>query len=149
MYFLRRLIDNEHDAANVLQDVWLHVFRGLRSLRDDSRLAPWLYMIARRTAMNHHRSKYARREKITSDVADMDTGDDEDEPLNLENAELVHFGLNQLALSDCEILTLSFLDDLSTREIAAVLEIPEGTVKSRLFKARRELRRVLEKEVAS
>jgi len=58
----------------------------------------------------------------------------------------VHYGLNQLGLAECEILTLSFLDDLSTREIATVLEIPEGTVKSRLFKARRELRRVLEKE---
>ena len=46
-----------------------------------------------------------------------------------------------------EVLTLFFLDDLTISEIAALLEIPEGTVKSRLFKARRDLRRVLEEEV--
>lgn len=146
MYYLRRLIDNEHDAANALQDVWMQTFRGIGSLRDGSRLAPWLYMIARRTAMNHFRSKYRRRESLTAEVTAAEACN-EDEPLNLENAELVHFGLNQLALFECEVLTLSFLEDLSIAEIAAVLEIPEGTVKSRLFKARRELRRILEKEV--
>ena len=64
------LIDHEHDATNALQDVWLNAFRGIRSLRDSSRLAPWLYTIARRTAMNHFRSKYARRETQTSEVID-------------------------------------------------------------------------------
>ncbi len=146
MYYLRRLIDNEHDAANALQDVWLQAFRGIRSLRDDSRLAPWLYTIARRTAMNHFRSEYTRRETLACEVIEHETNDDLDEQLNLENAELVHFGLSRIGLPEREVLTLSFLDDLSTSEIAALLEIPAGTVKSRLFKARRDLRRVLEKE---
>jgi len=146
MYYLRRLIDNEHDATNALQEVWLQAFRGLRSLRDSSRLAPWLYTIARRTAISHFRSKYARRETLTAELIDNETNDVPDEQLNLENAELVHFGLNRLGLPEREVLTLSFLDDLTTNEIAALLEIPAGTVKSRLFKARRDLRRILEAE---
>jgi RNA polymerase sigma-70 factor (ECF subfamily) len=146
MYYLRRLIDNEHDATNALQDVWLQAFRGLRSLRDSSRLAPWLYTIARRTAMNHFRSKFARRETLTAEVIENETIEVPDEHLNLENAELVHFGLNRLGLHEREVLTLCFLDDLTINEIAALLEIPAGTVKSRLFKARRDLRRILEAE---
>jgi len=147
LYYLRRLIDHEQDATNALQEVWLHAFRGLRSLQDGSRLAPWLYTIARRTAMNHFRSDYARREETDSEAIADETDDVPDEQLRLENAELVHFGLGQLGLPEREALTLFFLEDLTIGEIAGLLEIPAGTVKSRLFKARRDLRRVLEKEV--
>jgi len=146
LYYLRRLIDHEHDATNALQDVWLNAFRNIRSLRESSRLAPWLYTIARRAAMNHFRSQYARRETQASDEIADETNDVPDEQLNLENAELVHFGLGRLGLPEREALTLYFLDDLSVGEIAALLEIPEGTVKSRLYKARRDLRRVLKEE---
>jgi RNA polymerase sigma-70 factor (ECF subfamily) len=72
--------------------------------------------------------------------------DEREEELILENAELVHLGLGQLGIQEREVLTLFFLDDLRIGEIGAVLEIPEGTVKSRLFKARRDLRRILEME---
>jgi RNA polymerase sigma-70 factor (ECF subfamily) len=109
-------------------------------------LAPWLYTIARRTAMNHYRSAYARRETLIAEPLDNETNELPDEQLHLENAELVHFGLGRLGLPEREVLTLAFLDDLSVGEIAALLEIPEGTVKSRLFKARRDLRRVLQAE---
>jgi RNA polymerase sigma factor (sigma-70 family) len=147
MYYLRRLIEHEHDATNALQEVWLNAFRNIGSLRDTSRLAPWLYTIARRSAMNHFRSQYSRRETQTCERIENQTVELQEEQVDLENAELVHVGLGQLGLSEREVLTLFFLDDLSICEIAALLDIPEGTVKSRLFKARRDLRRILEKEV--
>jgi RNA polymerase sigma-70 factor (ECF subfamily) len=146
LYYLRRLIDHEHDATNALQEVWLQAFRGIRRLRDRSRLAPWLYTIARRTAMNHFRTQFARRESTDGEVIAESISEDSDEQLDLENAELVHFGLGRLGLPEREALTLFFLDDLSTGEIAELLEIPAGTVKSRLHKARRDLRRILEAE---
>jgi RNA polymerase sigma-70 factor (ECF subfamily) len=145
-YYLRRLIDHDHDAANVLQDVWLQVFRGLGTLREDARLAPWLYTIARRAAMTHYRRDYARREETSPVTVDAETDDAPDEQLRLENAELVHYGLGQIALPEREVLTLFFLEDLTLQEIAVLLEIPVGTVKSRLFKARCDLRRVLSRE---
>jgi RNA polymerase sigma-70 factor (ECF subfamily) len=144
LYYLRRMISDEHDAANAVQEVWLNAFRGLGSLRQGSRLAPWLYTIARRTAMNHFRSKYAHQEPVDLAADEPDTGNDEQ--LTLENAELVHFGLSRLRLEEREVLTLYFLNDLTIGEIAALLEIPSGTVKSRLSKARSDLRRVLEVE---
>jgi RNA polymerase sigma-70 factor (ECF subfamily) len=146
LYYLRRLIDHEHDARNVLQDVWLNVFRGIRALRSGDRLAPWLYTIARRTAMTHFRRDFSRREETSADEWGDVGAEEPDEQVRLENAEFVHYGLSQLALPDREVLTLFFLEDLTIDEMAAVLGIPSGTVKSRLFKARRDLRRVLEKE---
>jgi RNA polymerase sigma-70 factor (ECF subfamily) len=146
LYYLRRLIDDEHDATNALQEVWLHAFRGVHGLKNDSRLAPWLYRIARRTAMNHFRSRYARREEIKSEaVADV-VDDNPDTQLHFENAELVHYAFARLGLPEREALTLYFLEDLTVAEMAELLEIPTGTVKSRLFKARQDLRRVLERE---
>jgi RNA polymerase sigma-70 factor (ECF subfamily) len=146
LYYMRRLIDHEDDATNALQEVWLHVFRGIHSLDNRSRLAPWLYTIARRTAMNHFRRDYARPEQSAPELIDSQIDDMGDEQLQLENAELVHFGLRRLERPERELLTLYFLEDLSIAEVAQLLEIPTGTVKSRLSKARRELKRVLETE---
>ena len=67
--------------------------------------------------------------------------------VRFDNAELVHFGLGRIGIAGREVLTLYFLEDLSTGEIAEVLGIPVGTVKSRLHKARHDLRRELEIEV--
>lgn len=147
-YFLRRLIDHEHDAANVLQEVWLGAFRNIGSLRQDARLAPWLYTIARRAAMNHYRGRYAHDAAPAADIESHEPTSDRDEQLDVDNAELIHFGLSRLPLPEREILTLYFLDDLSIAEIATVLEIPAGTVKSRLSKARGSLRRILDEEAA-
>ncbi len=61
-----------------------------------------------------------------------------------ENAEAVHWGLWQIKPVFREVLTLFFLQDLSIDEIAEVLSVPTGTVKSRLYYARKQLRKILE-----
>ena len=145
LYYLRRLISHEEDATNALQEVWLAAVRGIHHLRDDSRLAPWLYTIARRTAMTHFRQDYSRLEESSSDQVDQVSDDAFEEQMQFDNAELVHHGLQQLGLPEREVLTLHFLEDLTTGEIATLLGIPTGTVKSRMFKARNDLRRVLDR----
>lgn len=148
LYYLRRLIDHEQDATNALQEVWLQAFRGIGSLRDGSRLAPWLYTLARRSAMNHWRSSYAHHEEPAPEQLAEQPDDAPDEQLQFENAELVHRGLSQLGRPEREALTLYFLEDLTIGEMAELLGIPAGTVKSRLFKARCDLRRVLAREIS-
>jgi RNA polymerase sigma-70 factor (ECF subfamily) len=145
-YYLRRLIDDEQEATNTLQEVWLSAIRGINSLKDGSRLAPWLYTIARRTAMNHYRQRYANLEEAASELVANERDDGPDQEDELENVELVHYGLGQLGLVEREVLTLFFLEDLTLKEIARLLDVPTGTIKSRLFKARRDLRRVIERE---
>jgi len=69
-------------------------------------------------------------------------------PSQVRMAEAVHRALDELSLAHREALTLHFLQDLSLEQIANVLEVPIGTVKSRLHHAKRELRKVLEREVS-
>jgi RNA polymerase sigma factor (sigma-70 family) len=142
LYYLRRMARSEGEAVAWLQDTWVRVFTSLGTLSDPARLAAWLYMIARRVALrNLGAIAEARGDEI--DVHDgADPG--RDTLRELEDAEAVHWGLDRLAPAQREVLVLFFLEDLSLREIAEVLGIPVGTVKSRLHTARGELRSLLE-----
>jgi RNA polymerase sigma-70 factor (ECF subfamily) len=74
--------------------------------------------------------------------------DQDDTEFDRENAEQVHVALRRLPAVQREVLTLFFLEDLAIEEIADVVGIPPGTVKSRLFHAKRALRKILEEESA-
>lgn len=143
LYYLRRLVSDEQAAWCILQDVWVKVLRGIPSLRETDRLAPWLYSIARNTAMSHLRGRYSLREEPAFAA---DEAEQQDSVEEFDNAELVHYGLQQIGVIEREVLTLCFLRDLSIAEIASVLQVPSGTVKSRLSRARRQLRQVLLRE---
>lgn len=144
-YYIRRLVDDEQDAWQILQETWVKVLRGIKKLREPRKLPAWLYSIARKTAMSHLRAEYSNRAKLEEDEKLCDVEDDA-KNLPFENAEEVHYGLDRISLPHREIVTLFFLQDLSTKEIAEVLSIPTGTVKSRLYYAKRALKRVLEEE---
>jgi RNA polymerase sigma-70 factor (ECF subfamily) len=145
-YYIRRLIDDDDQAAQLVQDVWVHVLRGLSMLRQVDRLAPWLYTIARRVVMTHLRARYNTTPAISADAIEVADDDDHDDGTAFDRAELVHYGLQRIGWVEREVLTLFFLQDLSIDEIARVLDVPPGTVKSRLARARKELRSVLEQE---
>lgn len=147
-YYIRRLIDDEQDAWQVLQQTWLEALRGIRKLREPRKLPAWLYRIARNTAISHLRTEYARQALLAQSATDCSIVDGEDN-LAFEDAEQVHYGLGRISLHHREVLTLFFLQDLRLEEIAAVLGIPVGTVKSRLNYAKRALKAVLEKEAGS
>jgi RNA polymerase sigma-70 factor (ECF subfamily) len=145
LYYVRRLVATEEDAWDVLQQTWMKVLKGIRSLDNPQRLSVWLYRIARFTAISHWRGHYRVQSRMqeSSDVADL-AGSEED--CRFENAEQVHLALTRISLVHREVLTLHFLEDLSLDQMAEVLDIPLGTVKSRLCYAKRALRAVLERE---
>ena len=66
--------------------------------------------------------------------------------VRFENADQVHYGLSQISLPHREVLTLYFLEDFLVEDIAQILDIPAGTVKSRLHHAKRALKDVIQKE---
>lgn len=144
-YYVRRLVDNEQDAWDILQEIWLKVVRSIKSLREPRRLPAWLYRIARNTAMSYFRTQHSKIVLINEDE-NTSYIDGNDEHFHFEDAEQVHYGLGQISLPHREVLTLYFLHDISLEEIAEVLNIPLGTVKSRLHYAKSALRTVLEKE---
>jgi RNA polymerase sigma-70 factor (ECF subfamily) len=143
LYFVRRLVRDEADAWDVLQKTWLKVLHGISGLSDPCSLTPWLYRVARNTALSHVRLHEPYCEPLT-DRADAVADTSANGQPQWENAEQVHRGLLALSLPHREVLTLFFLEDLSVDEVASVLGVPPGTVKSRLHYAKLELRKALE-----
>ena len=140
--YVRRLTNSDEVANEIVQDVWLRVLRGLNRLRDGSKLRAWLFGIARRTLMDRLREQYAAPVMSDVDVGDLavDAAADDSE----EDLAAVQEALAQLPVVERETLTLFYLRELSLGEVADVLDVPIGTVKSRLFRARKLLRREVE-----
>lgn len=148
-YYIRRLVPQESDAWDVLQQTWLGAYENIRGLADPRMLAAWLYRIARNKAISHRRSSGSARTAELTEIIGEPAAEDEGDALEeFENAEAVHRALDELSLAHREALTLHFLQDLSLEQIADVMDVPIGTVKSRLHHAKRELRKVLEREVS-
>ena len=140
--YARRLTGGEEAADDVVQDVWLRILRGLPGLREPARLRPWIFGIARRVLMDRLRAQYAAPPIADVDVGDL--GDADDPRSDPGDMELLHGELASLPVLEREVLVLFYLDELSLTELAEVLAIPVGTAKSRLFRARRTLRRRLD-----
>ena len=140
-YYLRRLTTSEADAWELLQETWLKLFRSLGSLRDPQAFPAFLYKTARNTALSRLRKRgFAEVENYPDEVHDDSAGDDISA---FDNAEQVHHALDQLPLLQREALTLYFLEDLSLDEMATTLDVPLGTVKSRLHYAKLAMRKIL------
>ncbi len=144
-YYIRRMIGDSGDAFDVMQDVWILVFRRLSTLKAPEAFRVWLYRIAHDVSVSHLRRR-SRLPQKTIDVAVQDEVDDWDEFQALENAELVHRTLEQLSPVHREVLTLRFLEELDLADIAHVVGCEVGTVKSRLHYAKRALRQQIEGE---
>lgn len=143
-YFIRRVVQNEARAWDVLQETWIRAFAGLRKGFAHSGLKAWLYRVARNTAINHVRDE-SRQHAALAERFDEQSGLEDSSGFCSDDAEEIHHALDRLDLSDREALTLYFLEDMSVREIAEVVGVPEGTVKSRLHFAKQRLRKILEK----
>ena len=142
--YIRRVAGSDDAAWDVAQDVWLRVLRGIARLRDATSLRPWLFGIARRALMDRLRHQYATPEDPAVDLATLpaNAGADDSE----DDLEAMDRQLARLPVIEREVLTLFYLRELSLTEVADVLGVPVGTVKSRLFRARRQLRRALDTE---
>ena len=137
-YYLRRIVENENDVLDVLQETWLAVFQNIRKLQDPLRFSAWLYQIGHNKAVSLLR-KENRHSQVTdeqmADCCERDTVISADQ----ERAELVHKALERLKLAHREVLTLYFLEGFSIKQMAQIIGVPEGTAKSRLYYAKNKL----------
>jgi RNA polymerase sigma-70 factor (ECF subfamily) len=142
-----RLIGERDAAADVAQEAWLAIVRGLHGLDDPAAFRPWALRIAANKCRDWIRRKQRSRrrlrgharcaESLAAEV--MASGEAADEPVSSLRAAIATLPLDRQAL-----LSMFYVQQLPVAEIAAVLGVPEGTVKSRLFHARRKLRATLE-----
>jgi RNA polymerase sigma-70 factor (ECF subfamily) len=144
LYYVTKLTGDADVAPDVLQQIWLVAFDRIGKLREPAALRTWLYRIARGTALNRIRSDVTRR-RIEKEAAVVANADSMEQP-QFDDADVgaLHAALDLLDERRREVLVLHFLDDLSIEEIAEVVGVPPGTVKSRIYHAKRELRELLE-----
>lgn len=140
-----RLTDDEQAAWDVLQEAWIVISRRIRRLDDPSAFPAWAYRIT----SNKSRDWIRRRQRMRR--ADEAYGQRWQEAENDGNhADRQHADLRDALASlpgrDRAILSFRYEDGFSTAEIAGILRIPSGTVKSRLHHARQRLRRFLEED---
>lgn len=142
LYYATSLTGNQDAALDVLQDVWLKVVHSIQKLKDPGSLRPWLYAITHGVAVDRIRRDY-RRDK--AEQAQLDDVLNLDEPsFDKEDATAIRDALSRLGVKHREVLVLHFLQDLSVLEIANVVGCSEGTVKSRIHYAKRQLKQILE-----
>jgi RNA polymerase sigma-70 factor, ECF subfamily len=146
---IAHIVENNTDAADVLQDVFLKVFRGICHFHGDSSLKTWIYRIAVHEASNHRRGwiRRHRREPFSLEettqpaVSLEDRGETPYQALEqLERQMLVKRALASLAQPYRTVVVLREIEGLSYEEIAKVVGVAEGTVKSRLMRGRELLR---------
>ena len=128
------------DAADLTQQVFLQVFRRIDQFSGQAQIGTWIYRVAVNEALQHlRRSKRVRLRILEQEPMD----DSSDTNENIDDKELLEQALVRLELDLRSAFLLREVEGLSYREIADTLQIPEGTVGSRLNRARRELRRYL------
>jgi len=150
-----RLADNPEDAADVVQDVFIKIFRNVGSFRGDSSLKTWIYRIAVNQARNQRRwfGRHQRQEVALEPEPGESQGyqdwlqDPAPSPFELtldgETQALVEAALQEVPSAFRAALVLRELDGLSYEQIAEVLEITLGTVKSRILRGREALKKSL------
>jgi RNA polymerase sigma-70 factor (ECF subfamily) len=139
-YFLRKMLRESGAAEDALQEVWLDVYRGMPRLADPGALAAWLYRVARCRAYRALRRR--RRPHVPLEEA-QEAEAPAEEDFSAEDAARIHAALEWLAPEHREVLVLRFLEDMSYDDVARVTGCALGTVKSRLYHAKRALRRAL------
>jgi RNA polymerase sigma-70 factor (ECF subfamily) len=136
-YYVRRLSVEEGRVDDVLQEVWLLVFRGLARLRRPRALPVWLYRITRNAALAEQ-----RRARITVGLEQepsAPSGADTEPDLTPEDAARIRACLDGLSADHREVLVLRFFGGLSYEDIADIVGSPLGTVRSRLHHAKKAL----------
>lgn len=149
--FLFHFTGHPSEAEDVAQETFLMVHRKLHLHQSGQPFTGWLFTIARNLAVSHHRKRApAPYDPEVVAGAIRDVSDSPEEALLMkEAADEVHLSLQRLPEEFREVLILRYLLDLPLQDVAQLLEIPEGTAKSRVFKARNQLRDIMVKNVGN
>jgi RNA polymerase sigma-70 factor, ECF subfamily len=148
------MVRNQEDARDITQEAFVKAFKGMKDFRRESGFYTWIYRIAMNLAIDFTR-KHARRESEEFDEALATRGEDgtiadihhEESPARqLERRELytrIMDAMQHLPDDQRQVLLLRELEGLQYREISEIMGVPEGTVMSRLFYARKKLQKLL------
>ena len=140
-FYLRRLTGDIDSVDDILQDVWLDVFRKLPKLQSPRAFPVWLYRIARNKGfyMLRRRRRLPESLKNEADIPAVPESGEEEE-FSPEDAAQIYVCLDKLSLKHREVLLLRFLAEMTYEDVADVVGCSVGTVRSRIYYAKQTLK---------
>ena len=144
--YVYELVHQEQTSLDIVQETFINAARYINTLARDEKFGSWLFNIAHQKCIQHWRKQQPG--EVTIDPLDEDFPEPEPGPQELlirkEQEEAFMKVLDQLAVPHRAVLLLHFVEDFSLEEIASITGTKIGTVKSRLYYARKALRKLLE-----
>jgi RNA polymerase sigma-70 factor (ECF subfamily) len=143
---VRSILGDRDDVEDVLQNAFIKVYRGLHSFQGRSKLSTWIYQIARNeaiTALHRRPVEYQPVDEIDRPAPDTDNPERQYE--NSELREHLEAALSHLQQDHRMAIELHYLGEHSYEEIAEIMDIPIGTVKTYIYRGKIELRRIMTK----
>ena len=148
--YVSRMISVREDAEDIVQECFIKMYKKLSTYNPDQSFKTWVYAIATNTVYDFLRSKRVKKESLTLDAheADSDSGQNETKDLSdtyeiIEREMDISRGLVEIKPAYRTVLLLFYKEELSCDAIADMLQIPIGTVKTNLFRARKALKLAL------
>lgn len=142
-----RMSNNRQDAEDITQKVFVRVFGKIESFRGDSAFSSWLYRLAANVCINHFRKEKRRKQSFSNQIEDyekMNSNPVKEETQKANIRPYLEKAIRALPEGYRMIFILYDMQGYSHKEIGAMLNISEGTSKSQLHKARKELKQSLE-----
>lgn len=131
---------------DLVQEVFLRAWKGLPKFRQTAKFSTWLYRIAWNLAVSQRQASVQRRNQLQTLTEKIPTQQEALDLMDLHYQDLVQRGLANLSFDHRTILVLHDLEEVPQREVAEILDIPLGTVKSRLYHARAGMRKFLHQQ---
>jgi RNA polymerase sigma-70 factor (ECF subfamily) len=155
---LLKMVHNKDDAEDLTMEAFGKAFKNLGNYEPDFAFSTWLFKIANNNAIDHIRRQHNKTISIDSQGRDTeddtpvqlqsDTPDPEEEMIQKQKTELLKMVVNQLKPRYCRLVQLRYFEEYSYEEIAETLNLPLGTVKAQLFRAKDLLYQIIKaKEV--
>lgn len=148
-FVIHRLVQDRQNKEDICQEVFIKIHHSLPSFRFQSKLSTWIARIAYLTAVNHiknFKNKSAHEYPENIDNYHFTDENPENELIKKNTSVYVNYLIGQMPLQYKTVLTLYHLNEFSLTEIKDITGIPEGTLKSYLFRARKLLKEKIEKD---
>ncbi len=143
-YVVSKLINNNDDVQDVAQDVFIKVFKNLPKFKGDSKLSTWVGQIAYREAVNYlkKRNRYndAPLGDFTVNQLKESSQNPEEKSIANDTKTIIRAAVAKLPERYRQVVVLYHLEEYSYQEISKIIDMPEGTVKSYIFRGRKLLK---------
>ncbi len=149
----RKLTEHDEAAADVVQEGWIAIFRGLRRLKDPAMFRGWAYRIVHHKSVDWIRSQ-TRQRRFNQVVSDQVVSDQIVSPVpprqpdEANDVEKLRTAIGRLTAEQQILLRMFYNDEMPLKEIAVVLAVPIGTLKFRLFSLRQQLKQFMERDMS-